>query len=145
MLFWWICAPLHWGGAHEIFFPLPFSFKKDFLRLMRPQAMILSELRFLSDLHYFLHSYECVGILIIFFFLTMGRRSAECHECRALLSGWWITRRFKASDPFQPDYTAAVNGDTFRHSSHRHCSHMNGLRFICRCSISLTWGHRVGA
>lgn len=31
--------------------------------------MILSELRFLSDLHYFLHSYECVGILIIYFFL----------------------------------------------------------------------------
>lgn len=24
-------------------------------------------------------------------------------------------------------------------------SHMNGLRFICRCSISLTWGHRVSA
>lgn len=50
------------------FFPLPLSFKKDFLQLMRPQAMILSELRFLSDLHYFLHSYECVGILIFSFF-----------------------------------------------------------------------------
>lgn len=53
-------------------------------------------------------------------FFMISRRNAECHESRALLSGWWITRRFKASDPLQPDYTAAVNGDTFRHSSHRH-------------------------
>lgn len=84
--------------------------------------MILSELHLLSDLHYFLRSYEYVGIFIFFilFFFMMGCRSAECHECSALLSGWWITRRFKAPDPFQPDYTAAVNGDTFRHSSHWH-------------------------
>lgn len=44
-------------------------------------------LHLLSDLHYFLRSYEYVGILISFLFFMMGRRSAECHECSALLSG----------------------------------------------------------
>lgn len=100
-----------------IFFPIT----RDSFPLLRLQVMNLPDVVLVIGLYYFLPRYDCIGILFFLFFLFMiSLRIAKCHEFRALLSGWWITRPFKASDPFQPDYTAAVNGDTFRHSSLGH-------------------------
>lgn len=60
------------------------------------------------------------GILMIFHHQPKSRRVSPGSPCPTLPNRWWMIGWCKASDPLQPDSSAAVNGEAFRHLSCRH-------------------------
>lgn len=130
--------------------PASSTLYKDSMQLIRLRATSCFFPSFYLTVTCIFFCYEVMNLLACWwFFITScksGSRSVTSAPppCPALLSRWWITHRFKASDPLQPDYSAAVNGDTFRHPRRRHILTWAAYVFICGRSISFTRGRLVG-